>query len=115
IPGQPQGKARARSRIIKSKRTGQQFVSHYTPADTRRNELTIRTLAVAAMRGRPPMPGPVRLELLIAFEVPKSWPKWKTEMALAGQIAPTVKPDSDNVEKSVKDALNGVAWVDDCQ
>ena len=34
---------------------------------------------------------------------------------MAKLIVPTVKPDSDNVEKAVKDALNGVAWVDDCQ
>ena len=36
-------------------------------------------------------------------------------MALDGDIKPTVKPDADNVEKAVKDALNGVVWVDDCQ
>lgn len=28
---------------------------------------------------------------------------------------PTTKPDLDNLEKNIKDALNGVAWHDDAQ
>ena len=28
---------------------------------------------------------------------------------------PTVKPDVDNLVKGIKDALTGIAWVDDCQ
>ncbi|SCU95566.1 conserved hypothetical protein [Cupriavidus necator] len=36
-------------------------------------------------------------------------------MAAAGQICATKKPDADNVLKAVKDGMNGVVWVDDCQ
>ena len=32
-----------------------------------------------------------------------------------GKLLPTKKPDVDNVAKSVLDALNGVAWLDDSQ
>lgn len=115
IPGHPRGKERARSRIITAKATGRQFTSHYTPKKTRDNENNIRSHAIGAMKMQKPMTGPVNLKLDIAFEIPKSWPKWKVDMALTGQILPTTKPDSDNIEKSIKDAFNGVIWVDDCQ
>ncbi|MBU0536873.1 MAG: RusA family crossover junction endodeoxyribonuclease [Gammaproteobacteria bacterium] len=114
IPGQPQGKERARSRIITSK-SGRQFTSHYTPAKTRQREELIKSYAVGAMRSAAPMAGPVALELRMVFEVPKSWPQWKRDLALTHMILPTVKPDADNIEKSVKDGFNGVVWIDDCQ
>ena len=47
--------------------------------------------------------------------MPESWPKSKKAKALAGIITPTVKPDADNLAKSVCDSLNGVAWADDKQ
>lgn len=114
IPGQPQSKERARSRIIKTK-AGKQFTTHYTPKKTRDNENRIRTHAMQAMAGRAIIKGPVRITLRMGFEIPKSWPQWKHDMALMGKIAPTVRPDIDNVEKSIKDAFNGIVWIDDCQ
>ena len=115
IPGKPRGKERSRSRIVTSKKNGKQFTTHYTPKSTRDYESLIASYGIGAMKGRRPVHGPVKLELVICFPVPDSWPKWKTEMALANRILPTVKPDSDNVEKSIKDGLNGVVWHDDCQ
>jgi Holliday junction resolvase RusA-like endonuclease len=114
IPGQPQGKERARSRIITS-RSGKQFTSHYTPSKTRAHEKRIAQLAAEAMQRRMIIDGPVELELKMAFEVPASWPQWKRDMALRGEIVPTVKPDSDNIEKSIKDGMNKIVWLDDCQ
>lgn len=35
--------------------------------------------------------------------------------ALAGEIMLTTKPDADNVEKAIKDGINGVAYRDDVQ
>lgn len=35
--------------------------------------------------------------------------------AAAGHIVPTVKPDSDNAEKAIKDGCNGVVYRDDVQ
>lgn len=109
IPGSPQGKGRARAVV----RHGQ--VQHYTPEKTRTYEGMIRTQAMAEMAGERPFEGPISLGATLTFEIPKSWPKWKRELAMAGRILPTVKPDADNVIKAIKDALNGVAWVDDCQ
>lgn len=109
IPGPPQGKGRARS-FVRNGRVG-----HYTPEKTRTYEGMIRTQAIEAMGAELPYEGPMSLTLCALYPIPKSWPRWKQEMALAGQILPTVKPDLDNVEKAIKDALNGVAWKDDCQ
>lgn len=123
VPGHPVGKGRARSAILygkngeplKSKQTGRILTTHYTPEKTRTWEGIARSLAMDAMKGRLPLPDPVRISIIITHSVPDSWPQWKRELALAGRIEPTVKPDADNVEKAVKDALNGVVWIDDCQ
>lgn len=110
VPGKPQGKGRARAFKMRNGHIG-----HYTPEKTKTYEGFIRTQAIDAMGVERPTRRPVKLSLLINYEVPTSWPSWKIQSALEGQIAPTVKPDSDNVVKAVKDALNGVAWRDDCQ
>lgn len=47
--------------------------------------------------------------------VPKSVSKVKREKMLSGSIKPGVKPDLDNVAKSILDALNGIAYYDDNQ
>lgn len=47
--------------------------------------------------------------------IPKSDSKVKRADKLSGATPCTVKPDIDNVVKSVLDALNGVAWEDDKQ
>lgn len=86
----------------------------YTPAKTRAAERQIAEAARASMKGRPPFPGPVTVHVSAVFPIPKSWPKKKREDADAGLIAPTVKPDADNVAKLV-DALNGIVFEDDKQ
>lgn len=113
VPGEPQGKGRARS-FIKRGAAGKPAIGHYTPDKTRTYEGVITSLALDA-RNDPPFTGPVRVELTIWKSIPASWPKWKRELALQEKIRPTNKPDSDNVEKAVKDACNGVLWIDDCQ
>lgn len=110
VPGKPQGKGRARAFKMRNGHIG-----HYTPGKTKTYEGLIQSGAIDAMGVERPTCRPVKLSLLINYEVPISWPKWKIQYALNGQIAPTVKPDSDNVCKAVKDALNGVVWKDDCQ
>lgn len=58
--------------------------------------------------GYPKAKGPLRLELVFRMRQPKRPEKrayaWHDK-----------KPDLDNLEKAVKDALNGVAWYDDSQ
>jgi Holliday junction resolvase RusA-like endonuclease len=71
--------------------------------------------ARAAIGGMPLLRGGVRLAVIAYLAVPKSYGKAKRADCLAGRILPIVKPDFDNIAKSVADALTGVLWVDDKQ
>lgn len=59
--------------------------------------------------------GPIEAQIMAYYPVPKSISKVKREKMLSGSIKPGVKPDLDNVAKSILDALNGVAYYDDNQ
>lgn len=109
VPGKPQGKGRPRA-AARGK-----FVRMYTPEKTASYESTIALAASQAMAGRPPIEGPVVASIFIALPVPASWSKKKQAQALADQLLPITKPDSDNVVKAVFDAINGVVWGDDTQ
>lgn len=114
VPGLPQGKGRPRLRIVKGK-GGQHFASAYTPAKTRTYEGIIATAGAAAMNGAAPMTGPLTLEFIAVLPVPQSWPNWKREAALRGEVLPTTKPDIDNLEKALLDGFNEIVWKDDVQ
>ena len=106
VDGRPKGKARHRST-----RAGH----FYTPKATAAAEREIALQYRLAARARPIMTGAVSLKVEAVFRVPKSWSWRMREEALAGNVPFTGKPDCDNIEKLVMDALNGVAWVDDSQ
>lgn len=75
----------------------------------------VRTVAASKMRGRPPMEGAVIASLKFLLPVPKSWSRKKRTGALAGEILPTSRPDTDNLTKTVLDACNGIIYADDSQ
>lgn len=110
VLGQPIGKARAR--VVRNQIGG---VHAFTPAKTQRWERTIAGQAQTEMRDLSPFLGPLKLEFAAEFAIPTSWARWKREAALRGEIGHTTKPDGDNVLKAIKDALQGVVWLDDCQ
>jgi Holliday junction resolvase RusA-like endonuclease len=89
----------------------------YTPKKTVGYEQTVAVFAQNAMSNArlQPFLCPVELELVFTLPIPLSWSGKRTQAAINGQIAHTKKPDLDNLEKSVKDGLNGVAWNDDRQ
>lgn len=87
----------------------------YTDAKTSRWESDARLEARARLGARRPLTGPLRLEVGIHLTIPASWPDWKRNAALRGNIRPTGKPDLDNVLKATKDAMNGILWLDDSQ
>ena len=103
--GTPTPKGRPRST-----KTGR----HYTPASTRTAEQSLLAAYRLVAGARPPHTGPVEVHLEAVFVPATSWPKWKRDMALAGQLPHTTKPDLDNLLKLV-DGLNGHAWADDAQ
>ena len=109
VPGQPVGKGRPRIG-----RVGQ-HARMFTPAKTVNYEGLVAHAAGMAMNGRPLLEGAVQVQMVIHCQVPASWSKKKQQQALAGEVFPTTKPDIDNIEKAVYDAINGVVWKDDVQ
>lgn len=105
VPGEPVAKARAR---VTQNGT-------YTPRDTRRYEASVRATGKAAMGRLRPCRDSVQMTLVVFLPIPASWSKRKRAQALAGLVHPLSRPDLDNFEKSVTDALNGVVYVDDSQ
>lgn len=104
FPGDPQAKGRPRFRRVGN------FVQTYTPAKTAKAERAIRQISgIDAVM----LTGPVGLQLVALFRVPKSWPKAKRDAAHGRYY--TGARDLDNVVKLVQDALNGVAFADDRQ
>ena len=83
----------------------------YTPQETVELERMIGRECKKAMAGAKPLGGPLRLSLYVIFIQPRSWSATKK----SSTFWHTVKPDLDNIEKLVKDALKNIAWRDDCQ
>jgi Holliday junction resolvase RusA-like endonuclease len=86
----------------------------YTPEKTRSYEQMLRLAATDVMGDRPPLEGPLKVDMRVVKAIPRSWPKKKQDAARTGALLPTGKPDWDNFGKVV-DAANMVVWVDDGQ
>lgn len=86
----------------------------YTPEKTRDYEAALKFAAQQVMGERPPLDGPLEIDIVVKKPIPVSWPKKRQEAARSGRERPTSKPDFDNYAKTV-DALNLVVWVDDGQ
>jgi len=106
ITGQITGKARPRL----NGNTGKV----YTQRETKRYEDLI-AWCYKTQRGEFFYDLPVKATILAEYAIPKGTPKAKREAMLAQSILPTKKPDIDNIEKIVLDALNGIAYKDDKQ
>jgi Holliday junction resolvase RusA-like endonuclease len=105
LAGPPRGKER-----VKQGAAGHS----YTPERTVTYEGRLAYAAQIAMDGRPPLDGPLVLDVRMFFPVPASWPQKRRAAALSGKERPTVKPDWDNGGK-LTDALNLIVWIDDKQ
>lgn len=102
VEGRPKGKGRPRM----ARRTGHV----YTPASTKAYESEIRQ-AFLRQGGETFAGLPVMVEIEASYPMPKSWSKRKREEARGTYCGN--KPDLDNLEKAILDALNGLAWDDD--
>ena len=108
IPGKVQAKQRPRfskSGIV------------YTPKETRVYENFVRACYsdYANQYKWEPYDGQLRAEVEVFIQVPKSDSKLKKQAKIIGEIRPTIKPDCDNLAKSILDSLNGLAYQDDRQ
>ena len=91
----------------------------YTPKRTKDYEERVLEAFCSSYRGFYPAFGkdvPVRICITVHQAIPKSWSKKKQLQAEQGEIVPLSRNgDIDNIAKSVLDALNGYAYLDDCQ
>lgn len=106
VSGSPVGKARPRF----SRKSG----CVYTPHKTAVAESVVADEARRQI-GTPCISGPVELVVQFTLPIPKSWPRHKQEAARKGLLMPITRPDYDNLAKLCSDALNGIAYEDDCQ
>lgn len=102
INGEP--RAKGRPRVAQ----GRLIPDNSTAAE----EVHIANLGRKAMQNRSPMVGPIRMRLEAVFEMPFSWPQKIRNLERLEHVS---KPDLDNIEKLVLDALNGVVYLDDAQ
>ena len=103
VPTAPVAKARARST-----RSGH----HYTPQKTVDFESMVAWYAKAAMAGKPLYEGALIVTLYYGIPIPKTL---EPRIKKGELIYPTKRPDMDNYEKSVLDAMNGIVYKDDSQ
>lgn len=93
---------------------GGKTVMKFTPKKQRDYMGAIRAEAHRAMKAFPgPLTGPLQLKIAAVY----LWPKatTKARLAAADGAWKTTKPDSDNITKIVKDAMNTIVYVDDAQ
>ena len=109
IPGRVQAKQRPRFNV-KNGRT-------YTPQQTVKYESYVKGCYIDYMSqfGWLPLQGAINAEIEVFIQVPKSDSKKLKQAKLSGEIRPLIKPDVDNLCKTILDALNGLAYDDDKQ
>lgn len=87
----------------------------YTPKQTIEYENWVKTSYLEKYRGQPILENALKVKIIAYYEVPKSASKKKKLQMLHNEIYPTIKPDTDNIAKSILDSLNGIAFLDDKQ
>lgn len=117
ILGEPvaKGRARAHGRVVNGPDGPRAIVTLHTPKGTIDAEKAVRDEFKRLWPKHQRWTGAVMLRFTAVFETPKSFNAALQRAAIAGQLYATKKPDKDNIEKLIADALNGVAWFDDAQ
>ena len=87
----------------------------YTPEKTVNYEQLVKVSYLQTERVKFMNSEQLKAELQFYFAIPKSTPKKQVAMMLNDVVRPTKKPDIDNAEKGIFDALNGIAYNDDSQ
>ncbi len=104
VPGSPLGWARA---------GGGRTVRRFTPTPQRNYAGAIKLFCQNAMKGAPPLDGPIAIEISAIYPWPTSWSKRKRAVPASRWKVST--PDYDNIAKLCGDSLNTIAWVDDAR
>lgn len=107
IPGPVTGKGRPRINTYTCRA--------YTPNKTKEYEELAKQYFVLKYPRHIPIGGRVKVSIIAYFKIPKGTNKKNEELMLSGNISPTKKPDIDNIEKIILDAMNSLAFKDDNQ
>ena len=107
IPGPVTGKGRPRINTYTCRA--------YTPNKTKEYEELAKQYFILKYPRHIPIEGRVKVSIIAYFKIPKGTNKKNEELMLNGIISPTKKPDIDNIEKIVLDAMNSLAFKDDNQ
>lgn len=117
VPAVPVGQPRARASSFRG-RVRVHEVTQIKNSDGSRKphpivafKATVRMAAAEVHRGAP-LAGPLRCDLEFVLPRPKAL-FWKTKPM--PRVPHVAKPDRDNLDKAVMDALKGLVWLDDCQ
>lgn len=87
----------------------------YTPKETIAYENWVRTCYLEKYRRQPILENPLKVKIIAYYEIPKSTSKKRRLEMKDDKVFPTVKPDTDNIAKSILDSLNNIAYLDDKQ
>lgn len=79
----------------------------YIPKTTREYQKAVKDAFKSTGAGK--MTGPIAVSIDVFRKLPSGEPKSVTHKP------DTVRPDADNIAKTILDALNGLAWEDDNQ
>ena len=109
IPGDPQGKRRARF-----VRAGH-FIKSYADPKTVNYETYIREMFCIAYPKFVPLEGQLAVEIKAFCGMPKSVSKKKRALMESGKFKPAKRPEPDNIAKVVLDALTGLGFKNDSQ
>ena len=109
IECEPIGKARPRVTVRGP------FAHAYTPKKTKSYENMIKNEYLNKYGYSNILEGPLEAQIAAYFPIPKSSSKSLKKKMILNQYKHTNKPDIDNVQKAILDALNGVAYSDDSQ
>lgn len=114
IPGEPIGWGRP-TPVARVLPDGRAVIALVTQEQTRAAKRVVREAFRRAYPAHRPWTGPVMLRFTAVFETPRSFNRALKDAAARGSLYCTKKPDKDNIEKLIKDALNGLVYVDDQQ
>jgi Holliday junction resolvase RusA-like endonuclease len=94
-------------------RTGRAM--RFTDPEAEAGKERIAWAAKQAFGSQRPFTGPVLVRVIGIFEIPPSWPKALIAAAKQARVMHVADPDLDQIVKQAKDALKGIAYVDDNQ
>lgn len=116
IPGDATPKQGDRSHLMKNK-AGGTFIHHYQPKKIVNEVNSIKTFIHNQLpTGFQLIDTPFVYSLMFIFTPLRSMPKYAVEDIRMGKLLiKDTKPDTDNLEKMVMDAAEGVVFTNDCK